>query len=141
MDETELKHEVTEFLAHYGVKGMKWGQRREAQRAANAKVQEAKATLKSAKAVRNEGRKSAALSFAKKAAVATAVVAGAAVAASIVSKSGGKPASSISGVSPTGRPLFSASGVSAKTGKKWLIETNSGEAFDMMTKELASRNR
>ena len=38
MDETELKHEVTEFLEHYGVKGMKWGQRREQLRAANAKV-------------------------------------------------------------------------------------------------------
>lgn len=135
----EENHEVEEFLAHYGVKGMQWGQRREQQRAANAQVIEAKAALKSAKQVRSAGRKSAAVSVAKKAAIATAVVGGAAAAATILSKSGGKPASSISGVSPTGRPLFSASGVSAKTGKKWLIETNSGEAFDMMAKELASR--
>ena len=139
MYENENIHPVEDFLAHYGVKGMKWGQRREAQRAANAQVKEAKAALKSVKAVRNEGRKSAAVSVAKKAAVATAVVAGAALAASIVAKSGGKPASSISGVSPTGRPLFSASGVNAKTGKKWLVETNSGQAFDIAMKELSSR--
>ena len=115
--------EVEEFLAHYGVKGMKWGVRREQLRAANAQVTEAKAALKSAKEARSEGRKSVAVGAAKRAAVATAVVGGAAAAAAILRKSGGKPSSAISGV---GKAASSASANSGKVGKKWLTDGNHG---------------
>lgn len=36
MRETELQHDVTEFLAHYGVKGMQWGRRRSRESLAKA---------------------------------------------------------------------------------------------------------
>ena len=52
MGETALDYEVTEFLAHYGVKGMQWGKRRsrsELQSAASAKKEQVKNAAKSDK--------------------------------------------------------------------------------------------
>jgi hypothetical protein len=109
--------EVDNFLAHYGVKGMQWGKRR------------SRSELQSAK----KSRTGSALT---KTAAATAVVAGVALTAAILGKSGGKPSSAISGV---GKAAATASANSGKVGKKWLTDGKHG--IDLLSSPYSNVSR
>ena len=86
--------ETEEFLAHFGVKGMKWGVRRANLRESSAAVdkaktekQQAKKNLKAAKAVKRQDQKEMAKSVLGTAAVVTA---GAVIAVGIIKASRNK---------------------------------------------------
>lgn len=79
--------DVDDFLAHYGIPGMKWGVRRQNLRTASSNVKEAKQILKEAKGQQREARKAAAKTVAQDA----VVIAGVALAIKVLSSGGKTP--------------------------------------------------